>query len=175
MSRDPAGPPLEPERIELLNAYLDGELSAADRNQLEQELADDPRLQSELRRFERAWELLDALPRCEVSDRFAESTVEMIAISAADELTAVATPPPRRIWLDRLLAAAGTAVAAVAGFIVVDAARPRADDGLVRDLPVIERIDLYGRSEHGTTIDFLRSLHDKKLLDDLPADDARRP
>ena len=167
--------PLEPERIERLNAYLDGELSAEDRNQLERDLADDPRLQSELQGLQRAWDLLDSLPRSEVGDGFAQSTVEMIAVSAADELTAVRTPPPRRVWFDRLLAAAGAAVAAVAGFIVVDAVRSRADEALVRDLPVIERIDTYGRSEQGTTVDFLRTLHDKKLFDNLPTDDARRP
>jgi hypothetical protein len=167
--------PLGQERIERLNAYLDGELSADDRSRLEQELADDPQLQRALQGLQRAWDLLDSLPRSEVGDGFAQSTVEMIAVSAADELTAVDKPPPRRVWLDRMLAAAGVAVAAVAGYIVVDALRPPADEALVRDLPVIERIDLYGRSEQGTSVEFLRAVHDKKLLENLPPDEPRRP
>jgi anti-sigma factor RsiW len=167
--------PLEPERMERLNAYLDGELSAEERNDLERELADNPQLQTALQGLQRAWDLLDSLPRSMVGDEFAQSTVEMIAVSAADELTAVQAPPPRRVWFDRLLAGAATAVAAVAGFILVDAVQTPADEALVRDLPVIENIDLYGRAEQGTTVEFLRTLHDRKLLENLPPDDARRP
>jgi anti-sigma factor RsiW len=166
---------LEPEQVERLNAYLDGELSAHDRSELERELADDPQLQTALRGLQRAWDLLDSLPRSEVGEGFSQSTVEMIAVSAADELSTVQTPPPRRVWLDRLLAGAGALVAALAGYIVVDALRPRADHALIRDLPVIERIDLYGRAEQGMTVDFLRALRDQKLLENLPADEPRRP
>src|SRR5688572_13968211 len=125
------GAPLDPARIERLNAYLDGELPADDRSRLELELAEDPRLQNELQRLQRAWDLLDSLPRSEVSGAFAQSTIEMIALSAAGELAGTATPPRRRVWLDRTLAVAAIAVATVAGFIVVDAVRPGPDDALV--------------------------------------------
>jgi anti-sigma factor RsiW len=167
--------PIDPQRVELLNAYLDCELTPDERSRLEQDLAEDPRLQGELRRLQRAWDLLDALPRTEVGGTFAQSTIEMIAVSAAGDLHTTTAGPGRRVWFDWLLAAAGIAVATVAGYIVVDAVRPRADDALIRDLPVIERIDLYGRAEKGTSVEFLRTLHEKKLLVDLPPDDARKP
>lgn len=160
-------------RFDRLNAYLDGELPTDERTRVEQELAADRTLQSDFKQLQRAWDLLDVLPRADVDAGFTRSTVEMISLNAADELTAVEQTLPRRRWIDGLLIASGAAVAAVAGYLAIAALQPRPDEALLQDLPVVERIDLYGRAEHGTTADFLRTVRDKKLLPPPSIGDVR--
>lgn len=157
--------------LERLTAYLDGELSAAESRDVETRLSDDPRWAAELQRLERAWNLLDQLPRSDVSADFTQSTVEMIALSAAEELQAAQNPPPRRRWFDAALLTAGALAAALGGFLVVDAVRPRRDDVLLRELPVLEHLDLYARTEPGENAEFLRLLRKEPPLPEPPSDD----
>ncbi len=152
------------DRFDRLNAYLDGELPTDERALVEQDLASDQRLHADFRQLQRAWDLLDALPRSDVGAGFTRSTVEMIALDAADELATLEAIAPRRRWIDPVLMIAAAAVAGAAGFLALDALRPRPDDALLRDLPVVRRIDVYGRAEHGTSVDFLRAVRDRKLL-----------
>ncbi len=55
---------------ELLTAYLDNELDAAERAALERRLITDEALRLELRELRRAWDLLDAWPEITVSRDF---------------------------------------------------------------------------------------------------------
>ena len=71
---------------EKLVAYLDGELDAESSQQVERRLAEDPGYRHELKQMQRAWDLLDELPRAEVSETFTQTTVEMVALSAEHEL-----------------------------------------------------------------------------------------
>ena len=96
----------------------------------------------------------------------------MIALDAADELATLEAVAPRRRWLDPALMIAAAAVAGAAGFLAIDALRPRPDDALLRDLPVVRRIDVYGRAEHGTSVEFLRAVRDRKLLPSTKNADA---
>jgi len=146
-----------------LNAYLDGELDADERTKIEQALADDTRLQSDFQRLQRAWDLLDVLPRADVGTGFTQHTVEMIAHDAEKQLATVQKVVPRRKWIDRILIVAGAATAAVAGFFLVDATSPRRDDAVLRDLPVLEKLDLYGRTEPGENAEFFRKLRDRRV------------
>lgn len=152
-----------PETLTQLNAYLDGELEAEERTKVEQALADDTRLQSDFQRLQRAWDMLDMLPRADVGTDFTQHTVEMIAHDAEKQLASVQNIVPRRRWIDRLLLVGGAATAATAGFLLVDALRTRPDDAALRDLPVIEKLDLYGRTEPGEDAEFFRNLRDRKV------------
>lgn len=154
-----------------LNAYLDGEVDADERTRIEQALADDTRLQSDFQRLQRAWDLLDVLPRADVGTGFTQSTVEMIAHDAEHQLAVVKKVAPRRNGIDRMLLLCGTATAAIAGFLLVDSLRARPDDAMLRDLPVLERLDQYGRTEPGENAEFFRQLRDRKVL----ADTKRAP
>lgn len=147
-----------------LNAYLDGELDADERTRIEQALADDTHLQSDFQRLQRAWDLLDVLPRADVGTEFTQQTVEMIAHDAEKQLAVVQKVVPRRNWIDRLLLIGGAATAAAAGYLVVDALRGRPDDATLRDLPVLEKLDLYGRTEPGENAAFFRQLRDRQVL-----------
>lgn len=151
------------EMLERLNAYLDGELSPDERRDVERRLADDARWSAELQRLQRAWDLLDRLPRAEVRTDFTQSTVEMIAVAEAEALTSQLRRPVRRAGFDLVLFAAGAVAAAAAGFLTIESIRPNRDDAVLRDLPVLEHFELYGKTEKGETAEFLRLLRNERL------------
>ena len=74
---------------EQLVSYLDGELEGGAVRRVEEALAADPHVRQELWQLDRAWQLLDELPRMQVDESFTRSTVEMIAVQAEQELAAV--------------------------------------------------------------------------------------
>lgn len=150
--------------LEQLNAYLDGELPADESRRVEERLAADAAWAAELKRLQRAWDLLDRLPKAEVNPDFTQTTVEMIAVEAAEDLDEIEKPRPQRRRLDRLLVAGGIAAAAIAGFLAVETWRPHRDDAVLRELPVLRHYDVYGRTEKGETAEFFRLLRDAKLL-----------
>lgn len=150
--------------LERLTAYLDGELPATETREVEERLATDPVWADELRRLQRAWDMLDGLPRADVNANFTHSTVEMIAVEAEHDLTAERTRRPRDRRWDWALLVAGTVAAAGAGFIVVDTFRSPRDAELFRTLPVLEYYDLYARTEPAETAEFIKMLRDSEPL-----------
>src|SRR5262249_17230514 len=66
-----------------LVAYLDGELDEASAQALEAKLNTDPRARAEAETLRRTWELLDYLPRAEVSTSFTHRTLERLAVRTA--------------------------------------------------------------------------------------------
>ena len=146
---------------ELLVAYLDGELAADEQVRVERRLADDPEFRARLAQLQRAWDLLDALERTEADDDFARSTVEMVAVKAADDVQAARKRSKfRQAWLYALGVSAMT-VSLIAGYLLVARLADRPNRELVRDLPVIERVDEYRNAE---SVEFLRALHDEQLF-----------
>lgn len=157
------------EAYEQLVAYLDGELDGEASQQVERRLAENVDYRRELQQLQRAWDMLDELPRAEVSDAFTQTTVEIVALSAAQELTE--TKGRTRRW-ERMLwgaAGAGVMIAALAGYLAFSTYLARPNTKLLRDLPVIEDIDLY---QDADSVEFLRTLADTGLFDE-EADDAR--
>lgn len=149
--------PVAAEARETLVAYLDGELSSAERQRIEQQLATDPAFRAELTRLEQVWGLLDELPRVAADDTFTRSTLEMVSVRAAQEREA---PPPRRsgwiVW------GGGLAVAAAIGFFALWL-RPGENELLLRDLPVIQDLDAY---ERAGSIEFLQLLVDHHVFEE---------
>jgi anti-sigma factor RsiW len=161
----------EQERLaEELVAYLDGELDAESSRRVEQRLARDPAVLKELNRLERAWQMLERLPRAEVSETFTQTTVEMVAVKAAKDLQAERARQPLRRWKNLLAAATIAVIAAGLGFMVSRLQWPDPNDQLARDLPILENLEQYRQVED---IEFLRSLHESGLFEpeDPPADE----
>lgn len=170
----------DPEHEEL-TAYLDGELDADARAAVEARLARDEAYRLRMQRMDDAWALLDALPRTEVDADFTQTTVEMVALAAREEVDSAENS-------QRLLKAVRwggwLAIVLLAGFVgyrLVDRATSSENDQLVRDLPVIENVELY---RHIDDIQFLRRLESEGLFteavdaaaeegaaDDTPAED----
>jgi anti-sigma-K factor RskA len=146
---------------EELVAYLDGELDATGAARIERRLADDAAYRARLAQLQRAWDMLDTLQRSEANDDFARSTVEMIAIKAVDD----AKTGQMRIVRQRSVAWAGIAlavlVAATTGYFLIQWRLDQPNRELVRDLPVIERIDEYRDAD---SVEFLQQLHQEGLF-----------
>lgn len=158
--------------IEELTAYLDGELDADARTAVERRLADDEAFRLRMQGMEDAWALLDSLPRTEVDAEFTQTTVEMVALAAKDEVDELEKTGRRNKWLGWIGIAGGVALAAWLGFYAVDQYTSAENDQLVRDLPVIEKVDLY---RHIDDIEFLRELQAEGLFEDSVSAETMEP
>jgi anti-sigma factor RsiW len=146
---------------EELSAYLDGELDAQAVKRVEERLAREPAYQAELQRLERAWQLLDGLPRASVNEAFTKTTIEMVAVAAGQDAAAVQDAWPRQKRRQQWLGGGALAAAGLVGFAVGHWLWPNPNDQLLRDLPVLENFELYYQADN---IDFLRMLENEGLF-----------
>ena len=149
--------------LDELVAYLDGELDADANRHVERQLSRDSGYRERLRQLQQTWDLLDHLPDAEVDESFTESTIAMVAVRTAEEMGEVAdrNRRHRRPWWAAF--ALATAVMFAAGFGITRWMAGAGDRQLVRDLPVIENVDVYRYAEN---IEFLRMLEREGLFAD---------
>ncbi|MFM8251142.1 MAG: anti-sigma factor family protein [Planctomycetota bacterium] len=159
--------PLQPPDEAQLVAYLDGELPAEQARQVEQRMADDPACRARVRELQRAWDLLDELPRASARTEFARSTIEMVAQQVELEAQTTTVGHARRRQLSWLIGVAGVAVATLLGYLLGSYVWKSPDEQLLTDLPVIENIDHYLQAGD---VEFLRMLERERLFDEEPSD-----
>lgn len=144
---------------EELTAYLDGELDAPSRSAVEARLANDAAYRARLQSLQNAWDLLDQLPRTQPNDAFTRSTLEMVAQSAALDLTAANPKIPSPQGWFRI---AGVVLVALAlGYGLTFASLQKPNRQLLLDLPTIDRIDIL---RHIESLEFLRQLEQSGLF-----------
>jgi len=146
---------------EELVAYLDGELDSEAITRVEMRLSADADYRQRLAELQKAWELLDKLPRSEPTEAFTNSTIAMVAITANSE---VETSNLRRNRLKRWvgpLAAMAVGMAGIIGFSLTRAVLTDPNEVLIEELPVIENLDLY---LYADDIEFVRSLDQSGLF-----------
>ncbi len=122
---------------ERLVAYLDGELDAEASRRVEELLAADPQVRRRLQRLDHTWQLLDELDTSQVSESFSQTTLEMVAVAAAEDARqnlAAAPHQRRRRWV---LIGGSLLAAGLAGFLTVALLRPDPNE-----LGPAERIEL---------------------------------
>jgi anti-sigma factor RsiW len=146
---------------EELVAYLDGELDAAARARVEERLVEDEAYRQKLARLERAWHMLDALPRTEADAKLTQSTIEMVTVAAREELQDAEQSARRRKWLGWGAALVALVAAGLLGYRIIDRVASRPNEQLAQDLPVIEKVELY---RHVDSVDFLRQLEQEGLF-----------
>jgi anti-sigma factor RsiW len=155
--------PLTEEDRANLVAYLDGELEPSASSALETKLSLSTQGRAEAEALRRTWNLLDYLPRPELSPRFTHDTLERLA---AIRPRTVVRGRRWRLWVVGTGWAAALLLAGTFGFVGGRTLRwqePAAseplpldvDGALVRDLGVLENKRLYNNVEN---IDFLRAL-----------------
>jgi anti-sigma factor RsiW len=163
-------PPIDSDSLhEELTAYLDGELDAESVRRVEERLARDSTYQAELQRLERAWGLLDRLPRATVNDSFTQTTIEMVAVAASREADAVRTGLPGRRRRQQLVGLAGVLAALAIGFGIGHSMWPNPNQQLLQDLEVLQNFERYYQVD---SIDFLRMLEDQNLFAEGDSDHA---
>lgn len=162
MSNEPLATTTEQASIdEEIVAYLDGELDPDGVARVERRLSEDPAYRARLGQLQRAWDLLDALQRTEADDQFTQSTVAMVAIQAEQEARTQRLRVMQRRAMGWLGAAAVVVVTAVLAYAGVQYHLSRENRALVRDLPVIERVDEYLKID---SLEFLRQLEREHLF-----------
>ena len=153
---------------EELVAYLDGELSAEQSRQIEQRAAAEPNARRMLEELDRTWHMLDELDSPATNEDFTCTTLEMVALAAAEDAQQAKVQRPWRRLRAALWAVAGLVVAAAAGFLAVAWALPDPNAQLLQDLPVLENYDQYrdilSQYPKSDSIDFLRALQKEKLF-----------
>jgi anti-sigma factor RsiW len=154
-------PRLNADQRSNLVAYLDGELPEPAAKEIEQVLSRSPTVQHDVEMLSRTWDLLDELPRLAGSSDLTAHMVSSVKSSEEPQPFLPAT------WLERipkeplrrgaLVAtwAAALPLAAVLGFVATNRLIPDPSAELLRNLPVIEKLDSYTYVE---SIDFLREL-----------------
>jgi hypothetical protein len=146
---------------EQLTAYLDGELPPAEARRIEDLLAGDERARKRLNQLASSWDLLDQLPRSAVDEKFARTTVEMVAVAVEKDLAVAKAAEPSRRHTRWLAAAVIALMAAGVGFTAVSVATPSNNDALLTDLPVIVNLAQY---RPVGSIELLRELQKSKSL-----------
>ncbi len=159
----------EPELQEQFVAYLDNELDKETSLNIEQMMAGNPTVREQIQQLQRAWDLLDELPRAEADERFTTSTVELIAGDVEAELARQQLEIPRRNRRAWVLSGLGLILAGFAGVMAAELFWPRPDERLLQDFPVIRHLDSYRQAG---SMSFLRSLESRGLFQQPePTDD----
>ncbi len=166
MAKDVGNIMLPEEDQEQLVAYLDGELDATEVQQVERRLSEDQAYRRLLADLERSWQLLDELPQPTAGEDFTRTTVEMVALDISGQLKTQRPRWRRSIWMQRAAFAAATVASAWAGFILVQYALDSPNRRLLRDLPLIERVDAY---RHVDDLSLLVDLRERGIFETEPS------
>jgi len=124
-----------------LVAYLDGELSEQDMQELDEVLVQDANARTNVEELRQTWDLLDVLPRPTVTEEFSAQTLATIqAIHDED-------PPNPSPWTGRTLVVGVwivlLSISSAAGVWVTDRWQPNPTDHLIQQLSVVERLEAY--------------------------------
>lgn len=147
---------LSPDERSNLVAYLDGELPEPQALVISNKLTQSVTARREADLLQKAWEMLDHLPRPQASDNFTARTLaEADAVAGrGDRLVSAASEMTRKV----LVGAGWVGVAvvlALVGFVITSRLWPNPSARLATDLSIAESIDAY-REVGG--IEFLRQL-----------------
>ena len=159
MNNDASHPATPPD--EQLVAYLDGELDAESSRHIEELLASDAQVRRRLQEMERTWDLLNDLDVAPAGNQLAQSTLEMVAVAARQDVQQRLTEAPRRRRRRRLAVGLSLLAVAAVGFLAVLLLTPNPNRQLLDDLPVLENLDEYRQI---TDIGFLKLLRDAGLF-----------
>lgn len=119
---------------EMLVAYLDGELDQVQTQQIEQQITTHANLRERINQLRMTWDLLEELPVQPPSPRFAETTLEMAALSSTAEPKSTLgqlANNSTRIFLVAI------PLLFLSGMIAARVNQSRAERQLLRDLPIL--------------------------------------
>lgn len=148
------------EKEELYSTYLDGELTEEEARDFEAKLASNPEERANFQAMKKTWEMLDYLPKPEITSSFTLKTME--------KLTQVTTAFP----IKKSLVSIGKGLALAAGILILITGGFRAgsafvgksnnlDEELRKNLRFYENKRIYDLVEN---IEFLKKLDDPNLF-----------
>ncbi len=135
---------LTPSERDRLVAYLDGELSTAEAQEIATKLTHSPTARREVEILERTWELLDHLPRPSASEDLVSRTLTRIELKAerVGQIESAVAGSARRV-LGVAAWVAGAIAAGILGFTLTNAFWPDPTRSLLNDLSIAEHLDEY--------------------------------
>lgn len=147
--------PIPPEIRENLVAYLDGELDEDGTLDVERTLTESAEIRLEVEALSKTWDLLGELPSVESSKEFTERTLASIQTASVPELTKPQFGPQIRrniLWASLVVGLVGSAVF---GYWMTNRGIPDQTDPLLKNLPVIQKLDVY---EEVGNVEYLNEL-----------------
>ncbi len=153
----------EPNTIEELTAYLDGELDPDSARRVEERLGSDPEYRAEMQSLQKTWDLFDRLPISQAGVSFTKTTMEMVVSDAVKQ----ARKKSKRwwIWPSRIGVLIGLPLLLlVGGYFVTRRLQMEPNLQLVNNLLIIENFDRYQKVDKD--IEFLLQLDDWGLFAD---------
>jgi anti-sigma factor RsiW len=157
---------ISPEQRANLTAYLDGELDEAEAAEIEKVLSRSSVARNDVELLARTYDLLDNLPRYQVTTAFTERTIASIRLelSRPDISQTVWYQAAERslrplLWCMLLFAASAI------GYLITQAWVPNEADMLARDFDVIRQLDVYQDVGDAQFLDALN--RDQKLLEQI--------
>jgi anti-sigma factor RsiW len=145
----------DPIANEGLVAYLDGELSAEERQCIEQRLANDPDCQRQLNALQKSWDLLDVLPRATADHELMQTTIAMVARQVQEE-TAKSSPAGSKVSRSFPWKGVAIVTTALIGFAIVDIPMRMLRHRNLRDLPIAQNLELYHYADDIEFLDLLQ-------------------
>ena len=156
--------PEVPSLDEDLVAYLDGELDDSASRRLEERLANDDSARVRLRSLATSWDLLDHFRVRRSTSKLHPHHSRNRCAGSANDLEAEKAAMPAQIRRRWIAGAAAAVACAMIGFAAVVVAWPDANERLLRNLPVVQNLELYEIAPHTGTIDFLKDLEKDELF-----------
>jgi anti-sigma factor RsiW len=144
-----------------LVAYLDGELSEQAARDIDQVLTKSPAVRHDVEMLARTWDLLDELPRLSTAQDF---TARTLTAAKDEEAPRPLVPPSWVEWFHSeqlrrgvivLAWVVGLSASALAGYAVTSRLIPDPSEDLLRNLEVVDKLDLYRNVE---SAEFLQQL-----------------
>jgi hypothetical protein len=158
----------EPE-MEILVAYLDGELDAQSVRQMEDRLAVEPDLREKMTSLEQTWNMLHELETVSADKELVRSTMEVVTLTIAKELSVDEKLLEKRKWFDRLILLATVLMFGVIGYQLTTLVGIRTRKQRAEDIPIILNIGKY--KEIGS-FDFLKALSNERVFDEPVEEDT---
>lgn len=147
--------PIPSEIRDNLVAYLDGELDEIGTLEVERTLTESAEIRLEVESLSKTWELLGELPSVEASNEFTERTLASIQTASAPQIPQPVISPQIRqklLWTSLLT---GIVCSAVFGFWMTNRGIPDQTDSLLKNLPVVQKLDVY---EEVGSVEYLKEL-----------------
>ena len=152
--------PVDTEADEELVAYLDGELDPREAATMATRIGLDPKLRAKADALQRAWDILDVLPKPQPSPTFVAHTVtQILPIRGPVAATMAALPVARtgrRFWIAAVVA---VAAAGPVGYFIHRALAPAHgntdDEAIARDRDLLTNLRLYRNVDD---LDFVKKL-----------------
>ena len=160
---------------EELVAFLDGELDPKQAESVATRLSLDPKLRAEAESLQRAWEILDVLPRPQPSSAFASRTLSQAIPVPATATTqylggsaaTTAMLPARRsgiaFWVVSALAVLAAGAGGYAGHLLLAPPKPTAADPALEDVPLMKNLRLYRNVDD---MEYLKKLDSPEMFGD---------